>query len=239
MSGVLITDSFVESAYELPKEVAAKVWKAIYLFCKHPQSPGLNLERLKGVAPGLLSIRADQRYRVVLCEGQASTVLLYVGPHDAALRYAERFAHPCPEAARTRVSGSSGETRAVAGHLTSVGEARTPPVIAAKPAAFDVIGPLLKTRKYLALAKLLLRQGADVGALELTFERIESEMGAPLPRSARQYRPWWANSIQRHSQASAWLGVGWRVAAVDLRARHVRFERSPMGRPSPYAASGL
>lgn len=52
------------------------------------------------------------------------------------------------------------------------------------------------------------------GAVRLSFSDIEAVVGQ-LPASARTRRQWWAND-KTHSQASAWLDDGYRVAQVDL-----------------------
>ncbi len=58
----------------------------------------------------------------------------------------------------------------------------------------------------------------------LTFSKIEDILQNSLPLSARKYKAWWANGV--HSQANAWLGVGFRVAEIDLVHERVRFERT-------------
>ena len=59
----------------------------------------------------------------------------------------------------------------------------------------------------------------------LSFLRIEEILGGPLPPSARKYHPWWNDGSAAHSQAKAWLEVGWRVQAVNLRDHNVTFIR--------------
>jgi hypothetical protein len=57
-----------------------------------------------------------------------------------------------------------------------------------------------------------------------TFAEIEGVIGSKLPKSARTYRPWWANEMNgRYVQAHAWMGAGYRVEAVDLKAAVVTF----------------
>lgn len=65
----------------------------------------------------------------------------------------------------------------------------------------------------------------------LTFAEISEIVGHPLPRSALEYRSWWGND-RTHTQATAWMGVGWRVASVHLSV--VRFVRvAPQCKPEP------
>jgi len=89
MTGVVLSDRFIESVYELPKEIATKVWKAIRMLFRNPQSGGLHLERLRG---NLYSARVDQKYRILLLRNNLKPpVLLFVGGHDDAYRFAERM----------------------------------------------------------------------------------------------------------------------------------------------------
>jgi hypothetical protein len=60
----------------------------------------------------------------------------------------------------------------------------------------------------------------------MTFADIERLTG-PLPVSARQYRPWWANHAS-HSQAVAWMKAGWQVAEVNMIRERVRLGPSPV-----------
>jgi hypothetical protein len=53
-------------------------------------------------------------------------------------------------------------------------------------------------------------------SVSLTFRHIERILGAPLPRSAREYREWWSNQADTSNrpQAAAWLNAGYRVDEV-------------------------
>ncbi len=55
----------------------------------------------------------------------------------------------------------------------------------------------------------------------LGFAEIERIIGAALPRSAREYREWWANQVdtRSHPQAEAWQSAGWEVRSVQLGQR--------------------
>jgi hypothetical protein len=81
--------------------------------------------------------------------------------------------------------------------------------------------------KYDPLKDWLLNQPGD--RLTLSFEDIEDEdrIGAELPKSAREYRPWWGNEAKPGSrQCRAWLDTGWKVDAVDLSKEVVTFMRN-------------
>jgi DNA-binding XRE family transcriptional regulator len=71
--------------------------------------------------------------------------------------------------------------------------------------------------------------------LKLSFDKIESIIGARLPRTARANRAWWANSAT--PQGRAWLEAGWVVDAVDIeeewvifRGAHVSYRLTPRRR---------
>jgi len=62
--------------------------------------------------------------------------------------------------------------------------------------------------------------------LPLAFEEISRLVGG-LPPSAYNHAAWWGNEAQgTHTHAHAWMEAGWRVAAVNLAARQVRFVRA-------------
>jgi hypothetical protein len=61
---------------------------------------------------------------------------------------------------------------------------------------------------------------------DFSFADIEALVG-PLPLSARQHRPWWANAS--HSQSLAWRAAGWHVDEVSLHREQVRFARGTRG----------
>ncbi|MBI2683799.1 MAG: AAA family ATPase [Actinobacteria bacterium] len=60
-------------------------------FQANPQSPGISLERVERVrSEGLWSARVSQDLRAILYREGDAALLLYVGHHDAAYRWAER-----------------------------------------------------------------------------------------------------------------------------------------------------
>lgn len=81
-----------------------------------------------------------------------------------------------------------------------------------------------RTSRYDPLRLYLIDRAEPV--VRLTFAEIERILGVALPRSARQYRPWWANEeAGTHVHARAWLDAGRRTANVDLNAETVEFVR--------------
>lgn len=65
-------------------------------------------------------------------------------------------------------------------------------------------------------------------AVDLSIGEIERILGARLPASAREYRPWWANhkGDSKSPQSRAWQDAGFRVDSVRLgKQGSVRFTR--------------
>lgn len=80
-------------------------------------------------------------------------------------------------------------------------------------------------RKYKALQAHLERRNGRPAMM--TFEDIESIIGAQLPQSAVKHRAFWANDNQdHHSHARSWMHAGYRVAYVDRDEKVIRFERT-------------
>ncbi len=78
---------------------------------------------------------------------------------------------------------------------------------------------------YALLAARLKQQIPAVTSLPLTFQEIERILGKELPRSAYEYRAWWANDSSK-PQSAAWLEEGWRTVAVNMNARRLTFVRT-------------
>jgi mRNA-degrading endonuclease RelE of RelBE toxin-antitoxin system len=224
-AAVTVLDSFLSSAYDLPKETSRKVFKALRNFVTDRRNAGLSLERLQGKANDLWSIRVDDDYRIIFRESEPHPpVVLFVGKHDLAYRFADRTAHSQAPSiglfARERPSGIE-EVQEV----TPLMNLRR--VLKGEEAAASVdledLETLVSTRKYLPIARILLQEGGT--AARFTFAQLEKAIADQLPPSARKYRPWWANERGRHVQASSWLGVGWKVGSVDLTGEIVTFNR--------------
>lgn len=79
--------------------------------------------------------------------------------------------------------------------------------------------------KYDPLRHYLLQQKR--GRLPMTFQEVESIIGAPLPASARRHRPWWANDANGHAHAHAWLEAGYHTEQVDMEGEKLVFARVP------------
>lgn len=79
--------------------------------------------------------------------------------------------------------------------------------------------------KYSALATYLSNTAED--SIQLTFAQVEEIIGDRLPRSARQYRAWWANETSgTHTWSHLWRVAGWLLDTVDLEGHTVTFQRT-------------
>ncbi len=78
--------------------------------------------------------------------------------------------------------------------------------------------------KYDPLGEYLAKQ--TTSPITLTFKQVEDVLGFPLPQSAYNHRPWWANGA---SQANIWLSRGWRTEKVDMGGNQVTFRRYSTG----------
>ena len=78
--------------------------------------------------------------------------------------------------------------------------------------------------KYEPLKRFLIDQTGHQAPM--SFADVERALGARLPRSARQYAPWWANETDGgHVQARAWLEAGWKTSRVDVAGEKLVFVR--------------
>jgi mRNA-degrading endonuclease RelE of RelBE toxin-antitoxin system len=230
-ASVVINDSFLETANELPKEAARKVFKALRLFVRNPNHPGLNREKLQGRASELWSLRVDEGYRIIYCESPERPVFLFVGSHQDAYRFAGAIAmrpssyYGYPDARRTSAYEMPARSPVPSSQLEQTSVVTPSSLAGLLPGVvkIDDLEQLITTKKYLPLARVLAKC-PDI-QIEFSFQQIETIIGDALPPSAHKHRPWWANERGRHVQASAWLGVGWKVESVDTLGGLVRFER--------------
>ena len=207
----VIFDTFLESAFKLEKHMAKKVLKALNLFATNQLHPGLNVENLRGNAAGLQSLRVDESYRIILEPLESTPKLLYVGPHEQAYRFAERF---------------RGETLSAGARPP-----RGPIIFTSKLPLADLFPVdelehlLLKTIRYAPITIHLRSIPAEQATTVLSFGDIERIIGRLLPASARLWRAWWSND-RSHVQAIGWLAAGWKVESVKLAERNVTFLRT-------------
>jgi len=203
----VLHDSFLESAYLLPKDGIRKVLKALNLFRHDRRHSSLNFESLHRASNSLKSIAVNNNCSIILREGKNAIELLYVGTYERANRFGKNFAG-------VRVQPTKQKRNAF-----SLMSPRNPPQTQLR---WTYVQGLLRARQYLPVARLLLSQIDN--SVEFTFSQFESLLEGPLPRSAGLYRSWWTN-FAGHVQASAWLAVGWKVSAVDFSHKKVAFTR--------------
>lgn len=231
MASYLIEASFLDSAHELPKDTARKVWKALSLLSKNPSHPGLHLEAVHGKAEGLHSVRVDDQYRIILQPDENMPRLLYVGPHDKAYQFAERGPVIVPVEAEVPLVDEPEPAYS----LASAAPSR--PLVIPDNTVKEL---LLRTVKYLPLASFLVTRAMFDKSVQVTFSKIEEVIRSSLPAAARRYRAWWANEAGRtqHVQAHAWVAVGWKVKGVDFDDQQVVFVREAGGLGSGSSRKG-
>lgn len=78
--------------------------------------------------------------------------------------------------------------------------------------------------RYAPLGRYLRALPLSQGGVSLSFEEIETILGATLPPSAFRHRQWWANQ-SGGSRAPHWDAAGFKVDTVDAGRRIVRFIR--------------
>lgn len=82
----------------------------------------------------------------------------------------------------------------------------------------------VRMSKYDPLARFLAVQETD--SVTLGFDRVSEILGTNLPRSAFDYRPWWANRHDGNdAQNAGWQSVGWESKDVDMQRKLVTFFR--------------
>lgn len=78
--------------------------------------------------------------------------------------------------------------------------------------------------RYAPLGRHLRALPASQSGITLSFDEIETILGATLPPSAFKHRQWWANQ-SGGSRAPHWDAAGFKVDSVDSTRRLVRFVR--------------
>lgn len=76
--------------------------------------------------------------------------------------------------------------------------------------------------------------------IPMTFDEIESIIGASLPPAAGRHRAWWSNNPSNNVMTKSWLSAGFITERVDLASRKVVFRRSKNANsPARRPAEGL
>jgi hypothetical protein len=87
-------------------------------------------------------------------------------------------------------------------------------------------------RKYEPLKNFL--RTVRVSHYRVGFDEIEKLLKSNLPKTAFKRPEWWSNNDDGHSQARAWLSVGWRTEQIDLTGRKLTFRKvTGKGQSSP------
>ena len=82
------------------------------------------------------------------------------------------------------------------------------------------------TGKYVPLEKFLRALPAKQKEIRLTFARVEGILKFRLPSSAYEDSRWWeAKKEANHVSPRASAAAGWRMAAVSVKAKWVKFVR--------------
>lgn len=73
--------------------------------------------------------------------------------------------------------------------------------------------------KYAPLRNYLVALPPSTLEVTLTFRQLEEILGFSLPKSATDYRQWWANQMDSNNrpQADAWIGARFIVDSVQPR----------------------
>lgn len=78
------------------------------------------------------------------------------------------------------------------------------------------------SKKYRYLSEYL--SNSNKKSITLSFSEIEKILQFELPDSARNHRPFWANTTS-HSIALSWLSVGYETVRVNMKKQIVVFEK--------------
>lgn len=79
------------------------------------------------------------------------------------------------------------------------------------------------SKKYRYLSEYL--SNSNQKSVTLSFSEIENILQFELPDSARNHRPFWANTTT-HSIALSWLSVGYETVSVNMDKQIVVFEKT-------------
>jgi Txe/YoeB family toxin of Txe-Axe toxin-antitoxin module len=208
-AAVTVLDWFLSSAYDLPKETARKVFKALRNFVTDQRNAGLNLERLQGKANDLWSIRVDDDYRIIFRESEPGPpVVLFVGKHDVAYRFADRTAHSQARSiglfARERPSGIE-EVQEVT-PLMNMRRVLNGETAAARVDLED-LETMVSTRKYLPIARILLQE--DGTSARFTFAQLEEAIADQFPPVGSEASPMVGERAGRASCPGIGLAGSW------------------------------
>jgi CBS domain-containing protein len=98
-----------------------------------------------------------------------------------------------------------------------------------EPVETSVVAPVEEATSaedstYAPLAAYLNGQPGGSDEIRITFEQVEATIGNKLPRSAYEFRAWWANDPEK-PHAAQWLDAGWRAQYINMSERSLTFVR--------------
>jgi len=88
---VTMLPGFLERAHLLPKDIKAKLVKALWLLSENFRHPSLQCKPVQGACSHVYECRVDQKIRLIYDMSGQSLRCWYVGEHDEALRFATNF----------------------------------------------------------------------------------------------------------------------------------------------------
>ncbi len=198
----------------------------IQLLLKHPKAPKLEGAKDSAEVRKMLEQVRDARNKLAHFRGDISAV------ERSHIRYTKRWlennlpesmAVP-PEIAKsnfpTHVEGLKISTTLVSGEYVKVGSSK--PSDTEIESAGEDTAP---SGSYAKLSEALRRVQTDTTSVTLTFGEIEQILEKQLPRSAFEYRAWWANQ-EDSPQAVAWLSQSWKTQAVSMNEKRLTFVRT-------------
>ena len=234
----IVTDRAADIRKKLPAAIKAYLGKANI----SPPPPGSDMDAF-AEAEKRLGLQEPGKSFEDLTFDEFTNVLLR---HARAPRLSESKDVSEIRALLQQVRDARNKLAHFRGELTS-GERRTIQCAAewlesnlpAAPAETPVLQPLLVTTpvpvhqeegegphgSYAPLARYLEALPVDTASVTLTFQQIEGVLKKELPRSASEYRAWWANDPTR-PQSAAWLDEGWRTTSVNMTERRLIFVRT-------------
>ncbi len=114
---------FIPSVNKLDATDVKRAWEAVDKYLREPDSPGLNLELLRGKARKnrLHSIRASDDIRVLLAIDGPTTVFLRAGHHDAIYKLADNSAFVVPKQGSLGLMPVSRDALDIDGSPVSIG----------------------------------------------------------------------------------------------------------------------
>lgn len=115
-----MSTAFAQSANDLPNEEKVKLPKILMLLTDNPQHPSLQFQKVNGAhRANIYECRLDKSWRIILQRtGEMNFDLIYVGPHDKALRYGSSLRE-----AYTRYGGNVDLADSVGAYLSGCDDA--------------------------------------------------------------------------------------------------------------------